>query len=97
MQIRWRKNPKTEEGWFKRTAISLLVGVAGFAVTFPLAFFLMVGYLGRTRPGDTENFLGAMTGAVVAGLGVAAVAFFGVMGVLWVWSLRGGTAESRDA
>jgi len=95
MQIRWRKNPKTEEGWFKRIAISLLVGVAGFAFGFPVTFFVMAGYLRRANPGETESLLGAMTAAVVAGLGVAAVAFFGVMGVLWVWSLRGQTHSSR--
>ena len=95
MQIRWRKNPKTEEGWFKRIAISLLVAVAGFAVGFPAAFFLMVEYLRRTKPGDTENFLGAMTAAVVVGLGVASVGFFAALGVLWLLSFRGG--EERNA
>jgi preprotein translocase subunit Sss1 len=94
MKIQWRKNPKTEEGWLKRTAISLLVGVAGFAVGFPAAFFLMLEYLRRTRPGDTENFLAAMTAAVVAGLGVAAVGFFGAMLLLWMWSVRGGKDEN---
>jgi hypothetical protein len=97
MQIRWRKNPKTEEGWFKRTAISLLVGVAGFAFGFPVTFFVMAGYLRRANPGGTESLLGAMTAGVVAGFVVGAVGFGGAMLLLWVWSLRGGTAESRDA
>ncbi|MBB5056688.1 preprotein translocase subunit Sss1 [Granulicella aggregans] len=92
MQVRWRKNPKTEDGWLKRTAISLLVGVAGFAVGFPTAFFVMAGYLRRATPAGGESLLGAMTAAVVAGLGVAAVGFCGTMVVLWLLSSRGKVA-----
>jgi len=97
MQLRWRKNPRTEDGWFKRTAISLLVAVAGFAVSFPLAFALMVGYLRRANPGDTESFLGAMTTAVLIGLIVAALGFIAAMLGLWMWSLRGKNTVGPDS
>jgi hypothetical protein len=88
MQIRWRKNPKTEEGWFKRIAISLLVAVAAFAVSFPLAFVLLLHYLHQSSPTNNETFLNAMTSAVALGLVIAALSFFASITILWLLSLR---------
>ena len=88
VQVRWRKNPKTEEGWLKRTAIALLVAVAGFAVSFPAAFALILHHLHTAYPKDTENFLAAMTSAVLAGLLVAGLGFFAALAGLWVLSFR---------
>jgi hypothetical protein len=95
--MRWRRNPRTEEGWFKRIAISLLVSVAGFVVSSPVAFAWMLGYLRHANPGNTESFLAAMTTAVLVGLIVAGLAFVAAMTALWLWSLRAKDAAAQPA
>jgi uncharacterized BrkB/YihY/UPF0761 family membrane protein len=89
MQISWRKNPRTEDGWFKRTAISLLVAVGGFFATLPVAFLIVLNHLKHAYPNDTQNFLGAMTYAVVIGIVIAAMCFTGMMVILMMFGLRG--------
>jgi hypothetical protein len=94
MQISWRKNPKTEDGWFKRTAISLLVALGGFLLSLPVTFLLFLNHLNHAYPNDTQNFLGAITSAVAVGLALAAVFFAMAMTVLFVFSLRSRPAGS---
>lgn len=88
MKIRWRKNPKTEDGWFKRIAISLLVALGGFLTSLPASFGLFLNRLQHTDPGDTQNMLGAITSAVLVGLGFAVVCFVASMAVQFVFSFR---------
>jgi hypothetical protein len=88
MQISWRRNPKTEDGWFKRLAIALLSGVASFALSFPLSFILLLSYMRRSNPAGTETTLSAMTSAVVIGLTFAALAFVASISILWLLSFR---------
>ncbi len=88
MQVRWRKNPKTEDGWFKRTAISLLIALGGFLVSLPVSFLLFLNHLQHAYPQDAQNFLGAITSAVLVGLALAALAFGASITVLFLFSLR---------
>jgi hypothetical protein len=94
MQISWRKNPKTEAGWFKWTAISLLVALGAFVVSSPVAFLLFLNHLQSAYPNDTQNFLGAITAAVLTGLALAGVCFAACMAIFLLLSFRGkpGTA-----
>ena len=89
MQIRWRKNPKTEAGWFKWTAISLLSALGFFLVTTPAAFALFLIHLKHAYPDDPQNFLGAITGAVLAGLAIGGVCFCACMAIFLLLSFRG--------
>lgn len=89
MQVSWRKNPKTEDGWFKRTAISLLVALAVFLVSSPIAFLLFLNHLQSAYPHDTQNFLGAITGAVASGLALGGLGFGACMAVFLLMGLRG--------
>ena len=89
MQIRWRKNPKTEAGWFKWTAISLLIALAIFAFTSPIAFFLYLTHLNHAYPNDPQNFLGAITASVGAGILLGGLCFAGCMAVFLLLSFRG--------
>ena len=89
MQIAWRKNPRTENGWFKRSAISLLISLGVFILAAPAAFLLVLGYLQKTQPNDTQNFLGAMTAAVLAGLALGGVCFAACMAIFLLLSSRG--------
>ena len=94
MQIRWRKNPKTEDGWFKWTAISLLVALGVFVVSLPVAFLLFLNHLQSTYPNDTQNFLGAITAAVITGLTLAGLSFTASMAIFFLLSFRGRPASS---
>jgi uncharacterized BrkB/YihY/UPF0761 family membrane protein len=90
MQISWRRNPKTPDGWFKRTAISLLVALGGFVVTFPLSFLLFALHYRDASPNDPQNLIEALTAGVVTGLVLAAVLFAASMTLfLLLVSLRG--------
>jgi Zn-dependent protease with chaperone function len=86
MQVRWRKNPKTEDGWIKRTAISLLAGLGAFLFSLPLTFALFLAHLNRTYPEDTQNFLGAITAAVLLGLFLALLCFCAAMILQFLFS-----------
>ncbi len=86
MQVRWRKNPKTEDGWIKRTAISLLVALGTFLVSLPITFLLVLSHLNRAYPADTQNFLGAITSAVLVGLLLAAVSFCAAIALQFLFS-----------
>ena len=94
MQIRWRKNPKTEPGWFKWTALSLLAALGVFVLTSPIAFLLFLGHLQHAYPNDTQNFLGAMTAAVLAGLALGGVCFAATMAIFLLLSFRGRPANT---
>ena len=97
MQLRWRKNPKTEDGWIKRTAISFLTALATFLVSLPITFLLFLGHLNRTYPTDTQNFLGAITSAVLLGLLLAMLSFCAAMTLQFLFSLRTRQpSEARD-
>jgi NADH:ubiquinone oxidoreductase subunit K len=89
MQISWRKNPKTPDGWFKRIAISLLAALAIFLLSLPVSFMAFLNHLQSTDPNDSQIFLGALTSAVLVGLVLAALFFFAVLAVLALLSLRG--------
>ncbi len=89
MQIRWRKNPKTEAGWFKWTAISLLAALGVFTLTLPIAFLVVLNHLQSAYPNDTQNFLGAITAAVLTGLGFGGLCFAACMAVFLLLSFRG--------
>ena len=89
MKISWRKNPKTEDGWPRRIAISLLAALTGFLLSLPISFLLFLNHLQHADPGDTQNFLAALTSAVVVGLVLAALCFFAVLSVLYLLSFRG--------
>jgi len=93
MQVRWRKNPKTEDGWFKWTAISLLAALGVFLFTLPVAFLIVLSHLQSAYPNDTQNFLGAITAAVLSGLVLGGVCFAGCMAVFFLLSLRGRPAN----
>lgn len=84
----WRKNPKTEAGWFKWTAISLLAALGAFVLSFPLAFFLFLNHLQSAYPNDTQNFLGAITAAVLSALALAGVCFAASMAIFLLLSFR---------
>ena len=92
MQIRWRKNPKTESGWFKWTAISLLSALGLFVLNLPIAFTLFLLHLKHAYPDDPQNFLCAITSAVATGLAVGAVCFCACMMIFLLLSFRGKTA-----
>jgi hypothetical protein len=94
MQIRWRKNPKTEDGWFKWTAISLLAGLGVFTLTLPVAFLLFLNHLQHAYPNDTQNFLGAITAAVVSGLALGGLCFAASMAVFFLLSFRGNSIQT---
>ena len=91
MQIRWRKNPRTEAGWFKWTAISLLSALGLFVLTMPVTFTLFLIHLKHAYPDDPQNFLGAITAAVLAGLGVGGIGFAVSMAIFFLLSFRGKT------
>ena len=93
MQISWRRNPKTEDGWFKRIAISLLAALASFLLSLPVSFMAFLNHLERTEPTDTQIFLTALTSAVFVGLALSAIFFFAVLSVLTLLSLRGKPAK----
>ncbi len=93
MQISWRKNPKTEDGWFKRTAISLLISLGLFVVSAPLAFLLFLNHLQSAYPNDTQNFLGAITASVATGLLLGGLCFAACMSVYLLLSFRGKPAS----
>lgn len=93
MQISWRKNPKTEDGWFKRTAISLLIALGVFTLTLPVAFLLFLNHLQSAYPNDTQNFLGAITAAVITGLLLGGLCFAACMSVYLLLSFRGKPAS----
>ncbi len=88
MQIRWRKNPKTEDGWPKRIALAVLAGLGVFLVSLPIAFLLFLNHLQHSYPDDTQNFLGAITSAVLIGVVLAGLGFAIVLGVLYLLSFR---------
>jgi len=71
MQIQFRRNPKTEDGWFKRIAIALLSGLGTFLVLAPVAFFIFLNHFESAYPKDTQNLLSAITASVVTGLALA--------------------------
>lgn len=89
MQISWRSNPKTEDGWPRRIAIALLGGLTVFLLSLPIGFLLFLTHLQHVYPDDTQNFLGALTSAVVVGLILAGLCFLAVLSVLFLLSLRG--------
>ncbi len=89
MQIRWRKNPRTEAGWFKWTAISLLSALGIFIVSFPIAFLLFLSHLRGVSPDDPQNILGAITASVVTGIVLGGIGFFGCMALFLLFSFRG--------
>lgn len=93
MQVRWRKNPKTEDGWFKRTAISLLAALAAFTISLPIGFFLYLNHLQNTFPNDTQNMLGAITSAVLTSLAVGGICFGGCMAIFLLFTLRAQPAK----
>ena len=88
MQIRWRKNPKTEAGWFKWTAISLLGALGVFVLAMPITFLLMLNHLQHAYPNDTQNFLGAITAAVATGLVLGGLCFMALMAIFLLLSFR---------
>jgi len=92
MQIRWRKNPKTEDGWFKWTAISLLAALGIFILTLPVAFLIVLNHLQTAYPNDTQNFLGAITAAVLSGLVLGGICFAATMAVFFLLSFRAKSA-----
>lgn len=89
MEIRWRKNPKTPDGWPKRFALSLLSALAIFLLSIPVSFRVALNHLQSAYPGDAQNLLAALTSAVLVGLIFAAVCFVGVLFLLYLVSLRG--------
>jgi undecaprenyl pyrophosphate phosphatase UppP len=89
MQISWRSNPRTPDGWFKRIAISLLAALASFLLSLPVSFMAFLNHLESTDPNDTQIFLAALTSAVLVGLVLAALFFFIVLSILTLLSLRG--------
>jgi ABC-type Fe3+ transport system permease subunit len=89
----WRKNPKTEDGWFKRTAISLLAALAAFTISLPVGFFLYLSHLQSAFPNDTQNMLGAITSAVLTSLAVGGICFGGCMAIFLLFTLRAQPAK----
>lgn len=89
MQIRWRKNPKTEAGWLKWTAISLLIAIGVFTLSLPVSFLLFLNHLEHTDPNGTQNFLGAITATVVTGAALSGLCFAGCMAIFLLLSFRG--------
>lgn len=95
MQIGWRRNPKTEDGWFKWTAISLLAGLGIFILTLPVAFLIVLNHLQIAYPNDTQNFLGAITAAVLSGLLLGGLCFAACMAIFLLLSFRGKPAAMQ--
>lgn len=89
MKIAIRSNPKTPDGWIKRTAIALLVGLGASLAVLPVAFLLFLNHYQSAYPKDTQNFLSALTAAVGISLLVAGVAFAATMTLYLLLGLRG--------
>ena len=70
MKLQIRANPKTT-GWQRRTAISLLLGVATFFLPLPLTFYLFLNHFNTAYPNDPQNLLSALAASVLLGLGLA--------------------------
>ncbi len=94
MQISWRKNPRTEDGWFKWTAISLLAALGVFVLTLPVTFLVVLNHLQTAYPNDTQNFLGAITAAVFSGLFLGGLCFAAAMAVFFLLNFRGKSAQT---
>jgi uncharacterized membrane protein YjgN (DUF898 family) len=97
MQLRWRRNPKTESGWFKWTAISLLAALAVFLVSMPVTFLVVLNHLQSTSPGDTQNALAALTACVVVGLLLGGLTLAGTMMIFLLFSFRGKRARAAGS
>ena len=94
MQLSFRPNPKTPEGWAKRAALSILSGLAVFLVTLPVAFLLFLNHDQHAYPSDPQNLLSALTAAVALGLSLAALGGAAVLTILFLLSLRNGAKSA---
>ncbi len=96
MRVQIRSNPKTPDGWIKRSAVALLVGVSTSMVVLPIAFFLFLGHYQSAYPNDTQNFLSALTAAVLVSILFAGLAFAATMMLYLLLSLRGTSTAPKQ-
>jgi ABC-type phosphate transport system permease subunit len=82
MKVQWNKNPKTPEGWPKRAAIAMLAGLGVFILSLPVSFLLFLDHYQKLYPRDPQNFLGALTSAIVVGLTLALLTIPTVIAIL---------------
>jgi hypothetical protein len=92
--VPWRTNPKTPEGWPKRTAIAMLSGLGIFVVSLPVSALLFLRHYEELYPKDPQNLLSALTGAVLVGLVLAALGFMGLLAIFLLLGLRGRATTS---